>query len=139
MVIFLLVIDERGPAFYGAPLISPEILSSTPAENSMSSHPLVVFSHGYTGIRTGYTGLCCDMASHGYVMACVEHRDRSACTSLRKVPKPGTLGEYTDEWIPVLFIGQGQENKEKEMPIRIQQVHAQLYCNASYNRFLKQH
>ena len=91
----------------------------------MSSLPLVVFSHGYSAMRADYTGLSCDMASHGYVMACVEHRDGSACTSLRKVPKPGTPGEYTDEWIPI-FTGQDQENKEKE----IQQVYALLYYNA---------
>ena len=119
-------------------MINPKILSSTPAENSMSSLPLVVFSHGYSSMRGDCTGLSCDMASHGYVMACVEHRDGSACTSLRKVPKPGAPGEYMDEWIPLLVVGQGQENKEKEMHIRIQQVCAALLLCYSYRSLEQQ-
>ena len=95
---------------------------------SSSSLPLVVFSHGYSAMRAEYTGLSCDLASHGYVMACVEHRDQSACTSLRKVPKPGSPGEYTDEWIPVLFVGKGRQNREREMPIRMQQVCTSHFC-----------
>ena len=51
------------------------------------------------GMRTGNTALCSELASHGYVLACVEHRDRSACTTVRKIPKPGAPGEYEDEWI----------------------------------------
>ena len=36
-------------------------------------HPVVVFSHGFTGTFTDYTFLCEDLASRGYVVASVDH------------------------------------------------------------------
>jgi predicted dienelactone hydrolase len=37
------------------------------------THPVVVFSHGYTGTFTDYTFLFEDLASRGYVVASVDH------------------------------------------------------------------
>ena len=36
--------------------------------------PVVVFSHGLSAMRTISSGICYDLASHGYVVAAVEHR-----------------------------------------------------------------
>ena len=36
--------------------------------------PVVIFSHGLSAIKTISSGICCDLASHGYVVASVEHR-----------------------------------------------------------------
>ena len=73
-------------------------------------------------MRTGSTALSCDLASHGFIMACVEHRDRSACTTVRKIPKPGAPGEYEDEWIPLTMVGAGKKKRAEEFPLRMRQV-----------------
>lgn len=36
--------------------------------------PVIVFSHGLGGMRLVSSGFVCDLASHGYVVASVEHR-----------------------------------------------------------------
>ena len=50
------------PALYGAP-----VKISSPL-------PVVMFSHGVAGMRTTYSATCCDLASHGYLVAAIEHR-----------------------------------------------------------------
>ena len=36
-------------------------------------YPLILFSHGYSGHRRQTTHLCCHLASHGYIIASVDH------------------------------------------------------------------
>lgn len=43
--------------------------------------PVVVFSHGLSANRSIYSTVCSEMASHGFVVAAIEHRDSSACAS----------------------------------------------------------
>lgn len=52
-------------AVEGVPLTSVE---------RMEKFPLMVFSHGLGGMRTTYSSLCTDLASHGYIVAALEHR-----------------------------------------------------------------
>ena len=63
-----------------------------------------MFSHGLVAFRGSHSGICIDLASHGYVIAAVEHKDGSACTSLHRIPghgvKEGDYDQYIDEWIP---------------------------------------
>lgn len=51
--------------------------------------PVVIFSHGLGGNRLIYSSICSDLASHGFIVAAIEHRDGSA--SLAK--------GIEDEWI----------------------------------------
>ncbi|KAL3081155.1 hypothetical protein niasHS_012676 [Heterodera schachtii] len=53
--------------------------------------PLVIFSHGVTGSRLVYTTVCASLASHGYVIAALEHRNVSGWTLVRLFsPSAGT-------------------------------------------------
>ena len=99
------------PALYGAPLILGQ-----------THHPVVVFSHGMGCNRCLYSSISSDLASHGYIVAALEHRDQSACTSLRRVPgasvPEGQFDKYIDDWIPFLKIGEN----DKAFSIRNRQV-----------------
>ncbi|KAM3727624.1 Platelet-activating factor acetylhydrolase [Dirofilaria immitis] len=47
--------------------------------NTVTSYPVLIFSHGLSGCRNFYSVYCSSVASHGYIVAIIEHRDRSAC------------------------------------------------------------
>jgi pimeloyl-ACP methyl ester carboxylesterase len=53
-------------------------LDARPADGA---HPIVVFTHGYTGTLTDYTFLFEDLASRGYVVASIGHTYESTAVS----------------------------------------------------------
>ena len=71
------------------------------------------------------------MASHGYVVGAVEHKDQSACLTFNRVPGPGVpdgeYDRYVNEWVPYL-------NKPKfEFPLRNRQVRRYLFFFIFFN------
>jgi platelet-activating factor acetylhydrolase len=77
-----------------APLFSlarVPVSKESPVAEVKEPYPIIVFSHGISryliqglaGMRTMYTSYCSNMASHGFICAAIEHRDKSAARSMR--------------------------------------------------------
>ena len=56
------IAGQNVPALYGAPA------------KTSTQLPVILFSHGVSGMRTINSAICCDLASHGYLIAAIEHR-----------------------------------------------------------------
>ena len=84
-------VDSYTPAFEGVPvcrndattssdLLQTSVTRGTAAKtrssssNGQAEYPVIVFAHGMGGMRTVSSGICCDLASHGYIVAAIEHR-----------------------------------------------------------------
>ena len=61
------ILGQNIPALYGAPV------------KTSTSLPVIMFSHGVSGMRTFCSAICCDLASHGYLIAAIEHRCSMNC------------------------------------------------------------
>ncbi|XP_019637400.1 PREDICTED: platelet-activating factor acetylhydrolase-like [Branchiostoma belcheri] len=104
----LIMGNPKVPAILNAPLLKQE---------SPSKFPVIVFSHGMGGQRTTYTVVCLEMASRGYLVASIEHRDGSA--SATHVIRQEDDGKTpTVEWVPMIPKPEGDE-----FPVRNKQVH----------------
>lgn len=65
-ILNLLFGSKTIPAMWNSPLRTGE------------KYPLIIFSHGLGAFRTLYSAIGIDLASHGFIVAAVEHRDKSA-------------------------------------------------------------
>uniref|UniRef100_A0A915DVS9 1-alkyl-2-acetylglycerophosphocholine esterase n=1 Tax=Ditylenchus dipsaci TaxID=166011 RepID=A0A915DVS9_9BILA len=57
--------------------ISNGIDKTKPVEHD-TKYPIAIFSHGISGNRLCYTTFCSSLASYGFVVAALEHRDKSS-------------------------------------------------------------
>ncbi|XP_022794973.1 platelet-activating factor acetylhydrolase-like isoform X2 [Stylophora pistillata] len=109
------------PAIYNAPLCKP-----TGEEQLL---PCVVFSHGLGGNRLIYSTYCCELASHGCLVACVEHRDESASATYVLKKNEGDE-KTTEEWIQYRHLQANDDGSE----LRNKQVHIRANeCISAHN------
>ncbi|CAI4227415.1 unnamed protein product [Auanema sp. JU1783] len=102
----------------------PTISSKThkiPSSRSFSvtqpNFPVVVFSHGLAGCRHFYSTYCSSLASYGYVVAAIEHRDYSACWTYKLIPDV-LSGRAKERAVHMKLL----ESGDKEFKIRSQQL-----------------
>jgi len=86
--------------------------SNLVGEDDGKAYPLIVFSHGMGGNRIMYSSLLCQLASEGYFIAAVEHKDHSAVATFTVDDKGN------QEWFYNRTIAKGED----ELPIRQEQV-----------------
>uniref|UniRef100_A0A8C8C218 Platelet-activating factor acetylhydrolase n=1 Tax=Oncorhynchus tshawytscha TaxID=74940 RepID=A0A8C8C218_ONCTS len=75
--------------------------------------PVVVFSHGLGAFRTLYSAICAELASQGFIVAAVEHRDESAAATFFYHGKTEEPEEKEEESL---------KPGESEFPLRNKQV-----------------
>ncbi|XP_029903656.1 platelet-activating factor acetylhydrolase isoform X2 [Myripristis murdjan] len=94
--------------------------------------PVVIFSHGLGAFRTLYSAICAELASQGFIVASVEHRDESAsatyyfrekCESERRdEPLPKTSVSAPDNLVEEWMYYRALQHGESEFPLRNKQV-----------------
>uniref|UniRef100_A0A667XJ08 Platelet-activating factor acetylhydrolase n=1 Tax=Myripristis murdjan TaxID=586833 RepID=A0A667XJ08_9TELE len=93
--------------------------------------PVVIFSHGLGAFRTLYSAICAELASQGFIVASVEHRDESAsatyyfrekCESERRdEPLPKTSVSAPDNLVEEWMYYRALQHGESEFPLRNKQ------------------
>ncbi|KAA0708449.1 Platelet-activating factor acetylhydrolase [Triplophysa tibetana] len=95
-------------------------------------YPVIIFSHGLGAFRTLYSAICVELASQGFIVAAVEHRDESASATFyfREHTESGTKKHVSceifkpvsenleEEWMYY----RGLKPGENEFPLRNKQV-----------------
>ncbi|KAG8511986.1 Platelet-activating factor acetylhydrolase, partial [Galemys pyrenaicus] len=81
-------------------------------------YPLIIFSHGLGAFRTIYSAIGMDLASHGFIVAAVEHRDESAsATYYFQNQSDAEIAKKS--WLYLKIMKQGEDTQSQ----RNQQVH----------------
>jgi predicted dienelactone hydrolase len=122
---------KLGDAYNGlASVKTHSMLDAAPAA-SPARFPVIVFSHGYTGLPSSHTALAEDLASHGWAVLHVIHPYEAAATlsdgtfvtftNEKDAMRPGVL-EVLKEWGPegstIDKVVAATDNAEKEALLR---------------------
>ena len=84
---------KLGDAYNGLANVQTHSVIDAPPAGTPPRFPVIVFSHGYTGLPSSHTGLMEDLASHGWAVLHVVHPYEATGSKLAD----GTLVAFTDE------------------------------------------
>ncbi|XP_063094850.1 platelet-activating factor acetylhydrolase-like isoform X2 [Cavia porcellus] len=102
-VLKLLYGSVKVPAKWNSPLKTGE------------KYPLIIFSHGLGIFRTMYSAIGIELASHGFIVAAVEHRDESAAATYY-FQDPSAAQSGNRSWI--YYKHQEPETEERKTQLR---------------------
>ncbi|GMT31930.1 hypothetical protein PFISCL1PPCAC_23227 [Pristionchus fissidentatus] len=95
--------------------------------------PVIIFSHGVGESRHQHSSLCAALASYGYVVAAIEHRDYSACWTFKLQQESAVAssssirqGRTGRTEKPMTFLDVGEVDSKRENKTRNQQVHKRV-------------
>ena len=84
---------KLGDAYNGLANVQTHSVIDAPPASTPARFPVIVFSHGYTGLPSSHTGLMEDLASHGWAVLHVVHPYEATGSKLGD----GTVVTFTDE------------------------------------------
>ncbi|XP_075454645.1 platelet-activating factor acetylhydrolase-like [Ascaphus truei] len=92
-------------------------------------YPLIIFSHGLGAFRTLYSATCIGLASQGFIVAAVEHRDASAsATYYFREKSPSDACEQDCGLLEEVWLyNRTLKPPEQEYPLRFEQVQQRAY------------
>ncbi|ODN90734.1 1-alkyl-2-acetylglycerophosphocholine esterase [Cryptococcus wingfieldii CBS 7118] len=81
----------RPLGYFASRLLMPvyPLAPISPAQRPSAGYPLIIFSHGLAGTRHTYSQYCAALASEGYAVLAVEHRDGSGPAVMLPPDKEG--------------------------------------------------
>ncbi|XP_053919465.1 platelet-activating factor acetylhydrolase isoform X3 [Cuculus canorus] len=132
------VVGERLFQYYVGSVTCPA--KSNAAFKPGEKYPLLIFSHGLGAFRTIYSAICIEMASQGFIVAAVEHRDESASATYYckkksvSEPQEESTSNMEKEWIYYRKLKTGEEERclrHKQVQQRAQE------CIKALNLILK--
>ncbi|KAG8225177.1 hypothetical protein J437_LFUL006702, partial [Ladona fulva] len=106
-------LEATAPSGIGGGELSEEELKKRPPY--LKTFPVAFLSHGLGACRFSYSTICLELASRGFVVAAVEHRDHTACATYYLVPEPS--GDMRKEYIEFWKL------RKKEYVLRNRQAH----------------
>lgn len=92
--------------------------------------PVVIFSHGLGAFRTLYSAVCAELASQGFIVASVEHRDESASATYyfreraesERANVDKSCASAQDDLVTEWMYYRALQHGESEFPLRSKQV-----------------